>query len=58
MTWGGVENDFAGGGGIALETVHADDLDLITKLRCDYSAMFAKRVSVSFWDNVKKLGCG
>ncbi|CAB0816443.1 hypothetical protein ACQX2L_09255 [Corynebacterium diphtheriae] len=41
MTWGGVENDFAGGGGIALETVHADDFDLITKLRFDYSAMFA-----------------
>ncbi|CAB0522003.1 hypothetical protein FRC0028_02022 [Corynebacterium diphtheriae] len=53
---GSVENDFASGGGIALEAVHAGDGDLIMKLRCDYSAMFAKRVSVSFWGNVKKLG--
>ncbi|CAB1024157.1 hypothetical protein FRC0535_02051 [Corynebacterium diphtheriae] len=38
---GGVENDVVGGGGIALEAVHADDGDLIAELRCDYSAMFA-----------------
>ncbi|MCM0017774.1 hypothetical protein L2129_08250 [Corynebacterium diphtheriae bv. mitis] len=60
---GSVENDFASGGGIALEAVHVDDGDLIMELRCDYSAMFAnalallsKRVSASFWDNVKKPG--
>ncbi|CAB0566996.1 hypothetical protein CIP107510_01939 [Corynebacterium diphtheriae] len=41
MTWGGVENDVASGGGIALEAVHVGDGDLIMKLRCDYSAMFA-----------------
>ncbi|CAB0487384.1 hypothetical protein FRC0337_00163 [Corynebacterium diphtheriae] len=40
---GGVENDVAGGGGIALEAVHAGDGDLIMELRCDYSAMFAIR---------------
>ncbi|CAB0570316.1 hypothetical protein Q6D62_09660 [Corynebacterium diphtheriae] len=38
---GGVEDDVAGGGGIALEAVHTDDGDLIMELRCDYSAMFA-----------------
>ncbi|WP_198537033.1 hypothetical protein [Corynebacterium diphtheriae] len=38
---GSVENDVAGGGGIALEAVHAGDGDLIMELRCDYSAMFA-----------------
>ncbi len=51
-----MKNDFASGGGIALEAGHAGDGDLIIKLRFDYSAMFVKRVSASFWDNVKKLG--
>ncbi|CAB0713413.1 hypothetical protein FRC0508_02138 [Corynebacterium diphtheriae] len=38
---GSVENDFAGGGDIALEAVHTGDGDLIMKLRFDYLVMFA-----------------
>ncbi|APM36642.1 hypothetical protein BHF78_01320 [Corynebacterium diphtheriae] len=43
---GSVENDFASGGGIAMEAVHVDDGDLIMELRCDYSAMFANALAL------------
>ncbi|WP_157894451.1 hypothetical protein [Corynebacterium diphtheriae] len=41
-----MKNDVASGGGIALEAVHVDDGDLITKLRFDYSVMFANALAL------------
>ncbi|CAB0872941.1 hypothetical protein FRC0393_02119 [Corynebacterium diphtheriae] len=45
-----------GGGGIALEAVHAGDGDLIMKLRFVIIQSCSQTRQCFFWGNVKKLG--